>query len=442
MSNYQFEVVFYGEIIADFNLIQVQEDFAKLFSISTEKAAAIFSKPRVVLKRNLEEPIAQRYQDKLAELGMRVVVEKVAVEPDETSGTEAETPNPMSLVPQEESSSTEESETTDAKVGEPREIQFQFNGSGGEYFRIWIVNIFLTLITIGIYSAWAKVRNKRYFYGNTELDGSTFEYLADPMKIFKGRLIAAGVFALASIANQFSMILWVVITVAIMIIIPWAVVRSIHFNAINSSYRGVRFSFVGKVKDAALNFIALPLLTLLSLGLLAPYAFYRQKKFIVENHRFGTSPFSFDAGIKDFYMLFLLAVGVGIGGAILAAGLGVLSPMLSGLMGVLIYLAVFVVFTVKMTNLIYNSSALGNHGFHVYYDYTSYARLFVINSIATLFTLGLFIPWAKVRTARYAAEHIQFVAVDDMNTFVADEKEQVSALGEEFADVFDWDFGL
>ena len=33
-----------------------------------------------------------------------------------------------------------------------------FTGRGGEYFRIWVVNLLLTLITFGLYSAWAKVR--------------------------------------------------------------------------------------------------------------------------------------------------------------------------------------------------------------------------------------------------------------------------------------------
>lgn len=43
---------------------------------------------------------------------------------------------------------------------------FRFTGNGREYFRIWIVNTLLTILTLGIYSAWAKVRKKRYIYGN------------------------------------------------------------------------------------------------------------------------------------------------------------------------------------------------------------------------------------------------------------------------------------
>lgn len=40
----------------------------------------------------------------------------------------------------------------------------EFTGTAGEYFGIWIVNILLTIVTVGFYSAWAKVRRKRYFY--------------------------------------------------------------------------------------------------------------------------------------------------------------------------------------------------------------------------------------------------------------------------------------
>jgi hypothetical protein len=50
------------------------------------------------------------------------------------------------------------------------ERPFEFRGEAREYFRIWIVNLALGIVTLGVYSAWAKVRSERYFYGNT---GST-----------------------------------------------------------------------------------------------------------------------------------------------------------------------------------------------------------------------------------------------------------------------------
>ena len=71
---------------------------------------------------------------------------------------------------------------------EQSELKLEFRGSAREYFRIWSVNLCLTLLTAGIFSAWAKVRKKRY------LDGTPFQYLAQPIPILRGRLLAAALF--------------------------------------------------------------------------------------------------------------------------------------------------------------------------------------------------------------------------------------------------------
>ena len=42
-------------------------------------------------------------------------------------------------------------------------IQFEFTGDAKEFFRIWIVNLALSIVTLGIYSAWAKVRTQPLF---------------------------------------------------------------------------------------------------------------------------------------------------------------------------------------------------------------------------------------------------------------------------------------
>ena len=66
---------------------------------------------------------------------------------------------------------------------------FIFKGNAKEWFGIWIVNLLLSIVTLGIYSAWAKVRTKKYFYGNTFVDGRNFDYHATGGQILKGRLI-------------------------------------------------------------------------------------------------------------------------------------------------------------------------------------------------------------------------------------------------------------
>ena len=60
---------------------------------------------------------------------------------------------------------------------------FVFSGTGKEYFRIWIVNLCLTIATAGIYSAWAKVRRLQYFHRSTALAGAVFDFHGDPKAI-------------------------------------------------------------------------------------------------------------------------------------------------------------------------------------------------------------------------------------------------------------------
>ena len=70
-------------------------------------------------------------------------------------------------------------------------------------FAIWIVNICLTIVTLGIYSAWAKVRRLRYFYDNTSVAGASFDYHGNPVAILKGRILAVVLIVLAGLSLAF-----------------------------------------------------------------------------------------------------------------------------------------------------------------------------------------------------------------------------------------------
>ncbi|MFM2111485.1 MAG: hypothetical protein RLZZ271_145, partial [Pseudomonadota bacterium] len=75
----------------------------------------------------------------------------------------------------------------------PRDINeypLRFTASGSEYLRIWVVNLLLIIITLGIYYPWAKARRIRYFCNNTELQGHSFDFHGEPIKMLKGSVLA------------------------------------------------------------------------------------------------------------------------------------------------------------------------------------------------------------------------------------------------------------
>ncbi|ONG02999.1 hypothetical protein BWR13_24555 [Escherichia coli] len=53
---------------------------------------------------------------------------------------------------------------------------FVFHGTGERYFLICVVNVLLTIITLGIYLPWALMKCKRYLYANMEVNGQRFSY--------------------------------------------------------------------------------------------------------------------------------------------------------------------------------------------------------------------------------------------------------------------------
>ncbi|MBL1320652.1 MAG: DUF898 domain-containing protein [Methylophaga sp.] len=134
----------------------------------------------------------------------------------------------------------------------------EFNGSGTEYFKIWIVNILLTIVTLGIYHPWAKVRNRRYFYGNTELDNANFEYHATGKQLFFSYVIAMILFLAYVVLSQVSIVFSVAFPLIFIFVLPWILWRSIKFNLRMSSYRNVRFGFDGSLGGAYATFLGYP----------------------------------------------------------------------------------------------------------------------------------------------------------------------------------------
>jgi len=327
-------------------------------------------------------------------------------------------------------------------AGERSSVPFQFSGSGSEYFRIWIVNVVLSIVTLGIYSAWAKVRKKQYFYGSTRIQEAGFEYLADPTKILKGRLIVVSLFILYSVLSGLAPIIGTILSLAFVAGLPWLVVRSLAFNAHNSAVRNIRFGFQGKVSEAKKLYVLWPLAATLTLGLLFPYVYFRQKKFVVENTCYGTTRFTFSATPGDYYGVFLSALIPMIIGVAVVVGSAFLAPPLAVLTAVVLYLYLFAFYSVKSTNLLFNAMALASHRLESDLKIKDYMILVLTNTLAMVLTLGLFHPWAKVRTTRYKLNHLFLSVSGDLETFVADEQRQVSALGDEMSDFMDFDFGI
>ena len=341
-----------------------------------------------------------------------------------------------------------------------RVVAVSFTGTAGEYFRIWIVNTALTIVTLGIYSAWAKVRKLRYFYGNTSIEDGRFDYHASPKAILIGRIIAVSALFIYYLLSQYRPLAGLALIVIIILLIPVLVVRARVFQMRNTSYHGLRFNFQRNYKDSFKAFYGGAIVTILSLGLAAPSAIYWRNRFVANNTAFGQTPFRFSGEQGEFYKIFWASVGLAILGVLaimlVSALIGGAATEMSGGSAVMaqvvafmtvipllaFYAAIGVFVQVRQKNYVWNTTGLGGNNFESTLSVRDMVWIYLSNAAAIVVSLGMLIPWAQIRLARYRAEHMTIYLADDWRDYVASRDSQGSALGEEIGEAFDVDIDI
>jgi len=358
----------------------------------------------------------------------------------------------------------------------------KFTGSGSEYFKIWIVNILLTIITLGIYHPWAKVRNRRYLYGNTNLANRNFEYHATGKQLLLGFIIGVIIFALytfvTNVAPQFA----IVFIVLFMLIFPWLIWRSLMFNMKVTSFSNVHFSFKGALKTSYAVFLGYPLLgyaLIVAVGVLAAviapslesldkmviiiggiillllvmvgYIYFialiskKAKEYTINNSYYGQGKFSTNLELKKFINIYAKAFGIVLIPLVILGG--IFSFFISGaeLLVIAIYLGFFVAMIIGMSYVVsrerayvYENTLLDEK---IALESTLGARelamVMFTNFLMVAFTLGLATPWAKVRMARLMLENTLVDTSVGFDEYLTQQQNNVGAIGEQIGEAFD-----
>jgi uncharacterized membrane protein YjgN (DUF898 family) len=362
---------------------------------------------------------------------------------------------------------TEQAVISDTQQPTFRTSTVEFSGQGGEFFGIWIVNILLTILTLGIYSAWAKVRTQQYFYGHTKVDGHAFRYLATPIQILKGRLLAFAVIAVLSILSQLIPIFNLIFLVIAIFVMPWLLIQGLKFNLRMTAYRNVRFGFHGSYGEAFLNFIVFPVIALFTFYLLMPYVLKRMDKFIYDNVSYGGKKLTVHTKTGTYYEAAFKVIGVSFAaGIVLAIVFGILASVVGlnltgddigaagGMMGILmgvIYMLGYVlvisliqaIYRTTIRNHLFANAELENLAtFKSNAATVEYSVLLATNYLMICFSLGLAYPVAKVRHAAYLASVTEVSVNTEIDKLTDPLTQESSTFLEEAADLYDIDFSL
>lgn len=388
----------------------------------------------------------------------------------------------------------------DTEPAPAQTLAIAFTGSGSEYFRIWIVNLLLTLVTLGLYYPWAKVRRLRYFHGNTLVGGRPLGFHANPWKMLKGYLLVAVLLALYSGAGHFHAVAGLVAFVAVMLIWPALLKSSMQFRLANTSWRGLRFRFTGDLQGAYAAMLPLfvPALCLLVAGafvtdqeqpplwyvyitggvmvgllLLSPWLFQRLKAYQHNHYALASQHTRFQATVGMFYKLLAemfvvyLAISVVLGVVVtVAIFIGVVVLGLSGnpfaqgentksmwlmVAAVAGFLALMLLFVslikpymvTRLQNLVWAHTQSEDIRLDSKLKARAMVWLSAKNWVMVVFTLGLYWPFAAVARARMQLEAVSVVSRIDLDALVSHARShEGEAAGDAAGDLFGLDIGF
>ncbi|MCP4970302.1 MAG: DUF898 domain-containing protein [Arcobacter sp.] len=381
--------------------------------------------------------------------------------------------------------------------------KLKFEGNSLEYFKIWIVNIFLTIITLGIYYPWAKVRNNRYFYANSNLEENNFEYHATGKQLFLGYMIGVLLFIIYITFSNIFPIYSMGFILALFIAIPWLIWRSMIFNMNVTTFNNIRFKFTGKLKQSYITFLFYPILfmalfggimyvlflienkiasisgiILLLVSFLLIYAYYKKitTNYLINYTKYGTSSFKTDLETKKFLIInikttllsilcFLLAFLVLALMFYLFNDLSNFDKLVSNFNDqekinstifsmlpfiiagyiIFIFLNFFIAsyYITKTREYIFSNTSLDNEiTFKSTINFFKLSFITITNVLVIMLTFGLAIPWSKVRLTRYMLENTKIDTQGDLDRFFNQQNSKHSALGEEIADSFNIDVSI
>jgi len=313
--------------------------------------------------------------------------------------------------------------------------KLRYHGTGGALFGLVFVNGLLTMLTLGIYSFWAKNKVREFHYSHTELDGDRFAYHGTGGELLRGyfkamvvvfalfiavTIVGVGIgIALGDNKELASTIVSILLYAGIAVLMIAAVNGARRYRLSRSSWRGIRFSFHGKLSEFLPFMVGGILLSILSLGFYTPYFENKRRAFFVTHARFGSEPFMYEADGRELFKEYLKALLLTI-------------PTLG------IYWVWYAAFKHRY---FWNNTTMRGARFHSTVSGSDLLALSLTNILLVVFTLGIGATWAATRTHAFFCDNVTLMGTVDWAS-ISQQAQPASTTGEGLADSFDVDVGI
>jgi uncharacterized membrane protein YjgN (DUF898 family) len=173
-----------------------------------------------------------------------------------------------------------------------------------------IKNFLLTIVTLGFYRFWARVRVRRYFWSCIRLADEPLEYTGTGLELFIGFLIAIAVIAPFGIAyvvlKRISLgnplatgALSAAYFAFLIIFVQLVSFRARRYRLSRTAWRGIGARPTGSAWRYVGIFLLTGLIAVVTLGICAPWNSIACQRYKIGNTWFGDSRFSVEAKARD-----------------------------------------------------------------------------------------------------------------------------------------------
>jgi uncharacterized membrane protein YjgN (DUF898 family) len=350
-----------------------------------------------------------------------------------------------------------------------------FWGRGETLFGIFIVNTLYTLLTLGIYSFWGRVRIRQFLSSQTSFATIRFSYHGTALELLKGWGKAFVIFGVPYGFLSLVPIIWdqvpawipnALATLMVLCFIPVAVVGSQRYRLSRTALGAIRFSFRGHVKDYMNIWFTGTFLTFITAGIYYPFFENARREFLTSQTYLGNRNFTYKGTGMALSGIYGKALGVLIGILLVTtlvlikvSGIPLTPEFLTYMAdwlndvehhawlagGIFLNLATFMWswFYLQVTKQRYfwNHSAFDNAPFQFTASTWNLMELRWTNFFMLVLTFGLAWPWVQVRNLQFLYYYLGLqgpLAIHQIEQEALD----ASPTGEELAGYFDAGFDL
>ena len=357
-----------------------------------------------------------------------------------------------------ENTPTPPPEDKPAHTGKPKQYVLEYDGKTGALFKLYLLDFFMRIITIGIYLFWGKTRLRKYILSHHALGGDRFEYTGTGGELFKGFIKVLPILAILFIPLLFKEQYPILMLIYLPLIYCYgiALYGAHRYRYSRTRWRGIRGYLDGSTIGYANLAFGRLLLNIITLGFAVPSSDIAKHKYIMNNAYFGNIKAEFDghskvlfgAYIKSMLLVVFLTTLSSIGMFISITAALTIGQVAAGggmIISVLAFILIFPIarsiYAAALMREKMRGLKIGNLKFICTVNATDLIKLKLGNLLILLLTFGIGYPFTAQRTIRFMARH--HIVMGNLDAFQAEQgKDQGLTSGEGLEAGFDIDVGF